>query len=293
MWTIAVRHHPQEWSHHRNQDSLFNAHKHHNGRSNQCQRVLARALAPDVQQPRKSISRTAMKNTIAPSTQRGRYCIGPVRKSRTSATTTAVATCASWLFPPELSTIAVCVDCRSQQTSRRTPPPRWLQTSQSDPDFHPVAAGAVQRRARRRRTLCNDHYEGTIPETPTSGRASLQLTSGKPRCGNPPTTGPTMVTPRPANPIRTGCNCTRHRYQRARKFRSKVAAGKYEHQYDCRDQCRQQMDMLNIARNLDELNGRPVRVHFKAEHSTQHRHANLDAHPRQKTHQHRLRQKVS
>ena len=50
-----------------------------------------------------------MMNIMAPSTQRGRYCNGLVRKSNTSATTAAVATWANWLCPPELSTIAVCV----------------------------------------------------------------------------------------------------------------------------------------------------------------------------------------
>ena len=47
--------------------------------------------------------------TRAPSTQRGRYSSGLVRNSRTSATMAAVASCATWLWAPAPSTIAVCV----------------------------------------------------------------------------------------------------------------------------------------------------------------------------------------
>ena len=89
-------------------DSLLHAHQHHNARSGAASRIRpgsrgewhgARAGPPD---------RMATINTMAPSTHRGRYCKGLVRKSNTSATTAAVAMCATWLRPPELSTMAVC-----------------------------------------------------------------------------------------------------------------------------------------------------------------------------------------
>ena len=43
------------------------------------------------------------------STQRGRYCSGPVMTSSTNSTTPAKTSCAIWLRAPVLSAIAVCV----------------------------------------------------------------------------------------------------------------------------------------------------------------------------------------
>ena len=56
-----------------------------------------------------SIIPTAIVNTMAASTQRGRYCSGPVSASSTSSTTPANTSCASWLRAPARSAIAVCV----------------------------------------------------------------------------------------------------------------------------------------------------------------------------------------
>ncbi len=52
---------------------------------------------------------TAMVKTMLASTQRGRYCSGPVGTSARAATTTAKTSCATWLLAPALSAIAVWV----------------------------------------------------------------------------------------------------------------------------------------------------------------------------------------
>jgi hypothetical protein len=45
---------------------------------------------------------TAIVNTMLASTQRGRYCSGPVRTSSTNSTTPAKTSCATWLRAPAL-----------------------------------------------------------------------------------------------------------------------------------------------------------------------------------------------
>ena len=50
-----------------------------------------------------------MVNTMLASTQRGRYCSGPVRNNSTNSTMPAKTSCATWLRAPALSAIAVCV----------------------------------------------------------------------------------------------------------------------------------------------------------------------------------------
>ena len=59
--------------------------------------------------PLTSIIPTAIVNTMAASTQRGRYCSGPVSTSSTTSTPPANTSCATWLRAPARSAMAVCV----------------------------------------------------------------------------------------------------------------------------------------------------------------------------------------
>ncbi len=109
MRMVAVMHNAQQRQNHGEDDALFHAHQHHHagrGRGQQNSPGLSRRIAWS---PRKSTSLMATINTMAPRTHFGRYRKGWVKKSSTSATTAAVATCATWLRPPELSIMVVCV----------------------------------------------------------------------------------------------------------------------------------------------------------------------------------------
>jgi hypothetical protein len=55
------------------------------------------------------MSRRPIRKTTAASAAIGRYASGPVANSRTQTTTALAVSWASWLRPPALSTICVCV----------------------------------------------------------------------------------------------------------------------------------------------------------------------------------------
>ena len=84
-----------------------------------------------------------MTNTTDESTALGMYDSGFVRKSRTIATHTAVVSCATWLRPPALSTIAVFVGLPLTTNVPETPadrlaalrPTRSTFSSKRSPNF--------------------------------------------------------------------------------------------------------------------------------------------------------------
>ena len=93
----------------REDDPLLDADHDDDDRRDERDDELVRAEARISRMFAMSISLTPIRKTTDESTAFGRYCSGLVRNSRTIATTTAVVSCATWVWLFASSTISVLV----------------------------------------------------------------------------------------------------------------------------------------------------------------------------------------
>ena len=114
--------------------------------------------------PRRSTMPTAMVKTMLASTQRGRYCSGPVRNRSTTSTIAAKASCAAWLRAPgrvghrRLGRAAVDDEGATDRGGR---------VGRGEPENVGVLVDPLlmleRVGARRRRALGDDHHEARRP----------------------------------------------------------------------------------------------------------------------------------
>ena len=122
-----------------------------------------------------------------------------VRNNRTSATVAAAVTWAIWLWLPALSTHrglgGTAVDDKGAAEGSSS-----VGCGEANDILIGVQPLVVARRidARGRGALGKDHDGAGAGDGEPVERTSLQCTSGNPRCGRPPTTGPMIAMPCPA-----------------------------------------------------------------------------------------------
>src|ERR1700746_1654161 len=110
--------------------------------------------------PVASIIPSAMVNTMAANTERGRYASGPVRASNTSSTMPANTSWASWLRAPARSAMAVCVGLALTTNAPLTAAAAFRHREPQNIRVLVDPLAVLQREyARRRGALGDDHHE--------------------------------------------------------------------------------------------------------------------------------------